>query len=136
MIDEYKDKKELRQELNIEIGKRCRTARKEANLTQEQLGNYLDVNSQFISDVERGVVGISLLTLKDISNALGVTADYLINGTDNGITDYCIKLGNRSIFLSKEEYDIMEQHINIMLRALKYQEELDNDNYYNHRVVD
>ena len=87
MIDEYKDKKELRQELNIEIGKRCRTARKEANLTQEQLGNYLDVNSQFISDVERGVVGISLLTLKDISNALGVTADYLINGTDNGITD-------------------------------------------------
>ncbi len=127
MIDEYKDKKELRQELNIEIGKRCRTARKEANLTQEQLGNYLDVNSQFISDVERGVVGISLLTLKDISNALGVTADYLINGTDNGITDYCIKLGNRSIFLSKEEYDIMEQHINIMLRALKYQEELDRN---------
>ena len=127
MIDEYKDKKELRQELNIEIGKRCRTARREANLTQEQLGNYLDVNSQFISDVERGVVGISLLTLKDISNALGVTADYLINGTDNGITDYCIKLGNRSIFLSKEEYDIMEQHINIMLRALKYQEELDRN---------
>ena len=127
MIDEYKDKKELRQELNIEIGKRCRTARKEANITQEQLGNYLDVNSQFISDVERGVVGISLLTLKDISNALGVTADYLINGTDNGITDYCIKLGNRSIFLSKEEYDIMEQHINIMLRALKYQEELDRN---------
>lgn len=127
MIDEYKDKKELRQELNIEIGKRCRIARKEANLTQEQLGNYLDVNSQFISDVERGVVGISLLTLKDISNALGVTADYLINGTDNGITDYCIKLGSRSIFLSKEEYDIMEQHINIMLRALKYQEELDGN---------
>ncbi len=127
MIDEYKDKKELRQELNIEIGKRCRIARREANLTQEQLGNYLDVNSQFISDVERGVVGISLLTLKDISNALGVTADYLINGTDNGITDYCIKLGNRSIFLSKEEYDIMEQHINIMLRALKYQEELDRN---------
>ena len=122
MIDEYKDKKELRQELNIEIGKRCRIARREANLTQEQLGNYLDVNSQFISDVESGVVGIALLTLKDISNALGVTADYLINGTDNGITDYCIKLGNRSIFLSKEEYDIMEQHINIMLRALKYQE--------------
>ena len=127
MIDEYKDKKELRQELNIEIGKRCRIARREANLTQEQLGNYLDVNSQFISDVERGVVGISLLTLKDISNALGVTADYLINGTDKGITDYCIKLGNRSIFLSKEEYDIMEQHINIMLRALKYQEELDRN---------
>ena len=127
MIDEYKDKKELRQELNIEIGKRCRIARREANLTQEQLGNYLDVNSQFISDVERGVVGISLLTLKDISNALGVTADYLINGTDNGITDYCIKLGNRSIFLSKDEYDFLALHINIMLRALKYQEELDRN---------
>ena len=74
--------KEQRQELNIKIGKRCKEARLAAKLTQEKLGELLDVNSQFISDVERGCVGVSLLTLKNLLEILNVTTDYLLKGEE------------------------------------------------------
>lgn len=109
--------KEQRQKLNIEIGKRCKEARTAAKLTQEKLSELLNVNSQFISDVERGCVGVSLLTLKEISEILGVTTDYLIKGTRETSTANQLILGNRIIQLSNIEYDIMEQSINATLRA-------------------
>lgn len=109
--------KEQRQELNIEIGKRCKEARTAAKLTQEKLGELLDVNSQFISDVERGCVGVSLLTLKDMSKILGVTTDYLLKGEKISTSINQLNIGNRTIQLSPEEYDIMEQNINTLLDA-------------------
>lgn len=109
--------KEQRQKLNIEIGKRCKEARTAAKLTQEKLSELLNVNSQFISDVERGCVGVSLLTLKEMSDILGVTTDYLIKGTRENATANQLILGNRIIQLSNIEYDIMEQSINATLRA-------------------
>lgn len=111
--------KEQRQELNTEIGKRCKEARISAKLTQEKLAELLDVNSQFISDVERGCVGLSLLTLKNLSEILGVTTDYLIKGINIENDEKSIKIGNRIIHLTNAEYGIMEQGINTTLQAFK-----------------
>lgn len=114
--------KEQRQELNTEIGKRCKKARIAAKLTQEKLGELLDVNSQFISDVERGCVGVSLLTLKSLSQILGVTTDYLIMGEELENKNNQLILGNRIIHLSDAEYLIMEQNINTILQAFRINE--------------
>ena len=110
--------KEQRQQLNYEIGKRCREARLAANLTQEKLSELLDVNSQFISDVERGRVGVSLLTLRDLSETLGVSTDYLIKGSSCA-SENKLTLGNRCINLSDSELPIMEQGIDAILKAFK-----------------
>lgn len=109
--------KEQRQELNAQIGKRCRKARTAANLTQEKLAELLNVNSQFVSDVERGRVGLSLLTLKELSEILGVTTDYLIAGKTLQDNNHHIIIGNRIIPLSDIEYEIMEQCIDTTLKA-------------------
>lgn len=118
-MSDNKDKKEERAKLNFEIGKRFKVAREEAGLTQQQLSNLLEVNSQYISDVERGLVGLSILSIIKISEILNVTTDYIIKGTKNDNCEYNLQLGNRSIYLSKDEYSLMEQTINTMIRAFK-----------------
>ena len=44
--------------INIEIGERVKAAREQADITQEQLAERIDVSTQYVSDLERGVVGI------------------------------------------------------------------------------
>lgn len=70
-----------KKEINIQIGERIKTARERAKVTQEILAERIEVSPQYISDLERGVVGISIPTLKRLCGALGVSSDELLFGT-------------------------------------------------------
>ena len=66
------------------LGKRIREERRKLNLTQEKLADKVSVTYSYIGQVERGERGISLETLINISNCLGVTVDFLLeNYMDN-----------------------------------------------------
>ena len=52
--------------------------RKRKNLTQEQLAEMVDLSPMHISVLERGAKPPKLETLINIANALGVTADVLL----------------------------------------------------------
>ena len=69
-----------KKEINIQIGEQIRVAREQAKLTQEQFAERIEVSPQYISDLERGVVGISIPTLKRACIALGVTSDQILFG--------------------------------------------------------
>ncbi len=69
-----------KKEINIQIGKRIRNIREQRALTQEKLAESLDVSVQYISDLERGVVGASLKTIIKISDLLNISTDYLLKG--------------------------------------------------------
>lgn len=71
-----------KKELNVQIGERIKLARENARLTQEQFAERIGVSPQFVSDLERGVVGISLATLKRICVTLGISSDRILFGTD------------------------------------------------------
>ena len=71
----------VKKEHNIQIGEQIKAAREQAKLTQEQLSERVDVSPQYISDLERGVVGISIPTLKRLCTILGVSSDQLLFGT-------------------------------------------------------
>ncbi len=72
-----------KKELNIEIGKRIRIARDKARVTQEALAEYVEVSPQFVSDLERGVVGVSVETLRKICAALCVSSDKILFGNES-----------------------------------------------------
>ena len=67
-----------KKEINIQMGERVKAARERAKLTQEQLAECIDVSPQYISDLERGVVGFSIPTLKKLCVSLNVSADRLL----------------------------------------------------------
>lgn len=68
----------VKKEINIQIGERVKAAREAAGKTQEQLAECIDVSPQYVSDLERGVVGFSIPTLKKLCTTLNVSSDRLL----------------------------------------------------------
>jgi len=62
----------------VAIGARIKAARERAHLTQEQLAEIVDISSTHMSVIERGVKTPKLDTFVRIANALGVSADALL----------------------------------------------------------
>ena len=60
------------------IGMRIRRLRKEKKLTQEKLAEMSCQEPSNISHIERGATKLSLPTIVNIANALGVTVDHLL----------------------------------------------------------
>ena len=63
-----------------EIGKRILDRRKQLGLTQEALAEKAEVTTQFESYAESGKRAMRPENLLKISEALGVSADYLLTG--------------------------------------------------------
>lgn len=87
----------MKKQINVEIGERIKISREKARMTQEQFAERIEVSPQFVSDLERGVVGISLQTLKKTCIVLGVSSDDLLFGTQSDnrglqITELCRNL--------------------------------------------
>ena len=60
------------------IGSRIKAAREKKHLTQDDLAAIVDLSSTHISVIERGVKPPKLETFVNIANALGVSADTLL----------------------------------------------------------
>ena len=66
--------------LNIAIGNRIKLAREDMGWTQEELAEKIDLSTQFISTIERGVAGASLGTVIRLCDVLNVSSEWLLCG--------------------------------------------------------
>lgn len=98
-----------KKKINVEIGERIKKAREQIKMTQEKLAEKVNVSPQYISDLERGVVGVSIPTLKCICIVLGVSSDSLLFGNmqenDTSIIADCCRR------LSDEQFKTVEEII-------------------------
>ncbi|MBQ2921426.1 MAG: helix-turn-helix transcriptional regulator [Oscillospiraceae bacterium] len=100
----------VKKEINIQIGEQIKSAREHARLTQEQMAERIEVSPQFVSDLERGVVGISLTTLKRVCVVLGVSSDQILFGQArkdcaDAIAERCRNLSGRQFTILLEIID-------------------------------
>lgn len=83
---------------NIAIGERIKEVRLNKNLTQEILAEKVNLGSaQQISDIERGLCGLSVAKLMEFCKTLEIDADYLLFGTatrdtKNSLNKYLCKM--------------------------------------------
>ena len=105
-----------KKEINIQIGEQVRIAREQAKLTQEALAERIEVSPQYISDLERGVVGIALTTLKKLCCALGVSSDQILFGTQS--QERGIILSNVSKPLTEEQFALLLEMVNCFVKAV------------------
>ena len=68
---------------NIILGQNIREIRKSCSLTQEEFAEQLNLNPQFLSQVETGKVGISLDTVINICNTANCSTTNLFKGLIN-----------------------------------------------------
>ena len=106
-----------KKEINIQIGERVRIAREQAKLTQEQFAERIEVSPQYISDLERGVVGISIPTLKRACIILGVSSDQLLFGTVSRDRNHAIE--KRCDSLTDEDFAALIEIVDAYSLAIK-----------------
>jgi transcriptional regulator with XRE-family HTH domain len=68
-----------RTSLQQKLGKKIKTLRNEADLTQEKLGELTGLDRTYISDIERGIRNPSLKSLQKLANALHTSISDLTN---------------------------------------------------------
>jgi len=61
-----------------DIGKRIQKIRKEKGISQVALAERINISTPYLSDIENGKVGYSVTILMDITEALQVSADWLL----------------------------------------------------------
>lgn len=61
---------------------RIRQARENMGYTRERFAEKLDVSISYLAELERGRTGISVKMLTKVCNVLGLSADYVLFGTD------------------------------------------------------
>lgn len=62
------------------LGKRIKEARKEANLTQDQLAEKLDISTAYMSQLETGKAAVNLNRLAQIALLLQTDIGYFLSG--------------------------------------------------------
>jgi len=95
------------------LGKRIREERRKQNLTQEQLADKVSVTYSYIGQVERGERGISLETLINVSNCLGVTVDFLLSDYISNEDEYYRGLWTRLV------KDRTEKELDMIINVVK-----------------
>lgn len=61
---------------------RIRQAREKMGYTREKFAEKLDVSVSYLAELERGRTGISVKMLVKVCNVLGLSADYVLFGTE------------------------------------------------------
>lgn len=123
-MDKKEEIKKRRQpkELNKQIGERCRKARETAGYTQEQLADLIGVSTQFLSDAERGVTGMSVNTIVKLCGVLNISADFLLLGIEEpDKLESPLSIYARMRRLSPQERELVEEVTNLMMKSFHLQ---------------
>jgi len=66
---------------------RIRNLREDKDLTQKQMGEILSCSQRVYSNYERGDIDIPTAVLIKLADFHNVSVDYLLNRTDNSVTN-------------------------------------------------
>jgi len=64
--------------LDVQVGLQIKKAREAAGYTQDKFAEMIGMGTKNVSAIERGVVGVSLSTVKKICETLHISSDSLI----------------------------------------------------------
>lgn len=107
----------VKKEINIQIGEQIKLARERTKMTQEQFAERIDVSPQYVSDLERGVVGVSISTLKRICIILGVSSDQILFGVER--ENRVVAIADKCKSLSPKQYMLLSEIITKYVEALE-----------------
>ncbi len=104
-----------KKEINVKIGNQIRIAREAAGLTQDRFAEMVSLATKNVSDIERGVVGISIGTLVRICETLSISSDSILFGETSGNDAHSIS--DRLSNLPPEQFEIAADIINKLFEA-------------------
>ena len=97
------------------LGDRIFKLRKEANMSQYQLAKKLDIHQKNIGKYEKNEYTPSALIVRDIAKVFGVTADYLLFGSEAGTSAGMIKIKDRQLAQWLQELDNVDEETRMVV---------------------
>lgn len=64
------------------MGNRIKILRRQANLTQEQIGQFLGIDQSMVAKIEKGERNLTTVQLEKLSNLFACSEDYLLGISD------------------------------------------------------
>ena len=107
----------VKKEINIQIGEQIKRAREKAMLTQEQFAERIDVSPQYVSDLERGVVGVSIATLKRVCTVLSVSSDQILFSLET--ENRAVAIAKKCESLSENQYMLLSDSVSKFVEAVE-----------------
>lgn len=105
-----------KKEVNIRVGQNIKNAREAAGLTQERFAELISLAPKNVSDIERGVVGISIGSLVRICEVLSIPSDDILFGhSANGTPRN--NISERLDRLPQKQFEIALDIINKLFEA-------------------
>ena len=94
----------------IKLGQRIKEERIKNGLTQEALGEFTEITSSYVGQIERGERKVTLNKLVNIANVLKINIDYLLSDEvalkdENLDREICSALQNSN---TKDKYMIID----------------------------
>ena len=103
-------------QINLTVGANIQKARESARLTQEQLSERIGIGSTSLSAIERGVVGVSLTTMRNICEVLSVSSDTILFG-DQAEKNDVQRLTERLERLTPEQFEVADAMLSQLIAA-------------------
>ena len=113
-----------KKDINIQIGARIKRFREAAGYTQDTFAETIQMGSKNLSAIERGIVGVSLSTVKRICASLKISSDSLI--MDEPMEQDAEKLSflvERMKRLSPKQFDLAMDINNKLFEVMALQQE-------------
>ena len=109
---------------NENIGKRVAQLRKQQKLTQAQLADQIKTTSKHISEIERGVTGMSIDTQVLLAEKLRCSIDYMIKGEEYKSVESLLPDEITAILRSQNEKEIerLTRYLQIYVELKKERE--------------
>ena len=102
------------------FGERIISLRKKLKWSQDELAKKVGTSAPIIGRYERNEIKPSIETAKNIADALGVTLDYLLGGSNNAVLDKdLLKRIDDIESLSEEDKDKIYYFIDMAVRDAK-----------------
>ena len=100
-----------------EMGQRIKIRRKKLMLTQEEIAEQLNISVKHLSEVERGIAGLSIENLIKLSNILGLSLDYIIKGEADETCRNSVSISLKNV--PKEKEELLNELIKIGIELTK-----------------
>lgn len=94
-----------------DMGHRIMTRRKSLHMTQEELAEKIGVSTQMISNLELGKKAVRPENLAKVCEALDLSADFILSGTNKTATDV---LADKLLSLTAAERQLIDNLIEYM----------------------
>lgn len=104
-----------KKDINVQIGRNIQRERERAGYTQERFSDLIGLEVKSLSSAERGINGISLVTLRRICTVLSIPADRIIFGEIE--TQDTRQISERLERLSPKQFEITVRMLNCMLEG-------------------